>query len=74
MDEETTPTIISYVVPLRSFLSNKKHSGSVVLTEPGHYVLLWDNTSSWFREKNIQYSVHVTAMERSIQQTCDYNR
>ncbi|KAK8793242.1 hypothetical protein WA588_006209 [Blastocystis sp. NMH] len=42
--------------------------GKVVFPEAGDYYLVWDNSYSWFHEKNIVYSVEIVQPDLTIEE------
>lgn len=44
------------LVPSLSFSHDVEHQGKIVVPEMGTYYLVWDNSSSWMRERIITYS------------------
>ena len=46
--------------------------GERTLEDPGKYLLIWDNTHSWIRERNIMFKVERTLGERSTGDRMSY--
>lgn len=42
--------------------------GKVAFPEAGDYYLVWDNSYSWFHEKNIVYSVEIVQPDLTIEE------
>ena len=40
----------------------------MVFPEAGDYYLVWDNSYSWFHEKNIVYSVEIVQPDLTIEE------
>ena len=62
------------VNPLLSYSPNKVHSGSLTINETGTYVLVWDNSHSWLREKTINYKVDLRKLERSNEEISSFSK
>ena len=67
-------TVRKPVLPELSYSSNTKCTGSKILNECGEYLLIWDNTHSWLREKKINYHVTLSHMEATVEERNAYNR
>ena len=67
---------VSYspILPLSQYSPDEVHSGKLALEEPGRYVLLWDNTHSWLREKSVNLKVDMTQGTRTLKERMDYSR
>lgn len=65
---------LSYLSPMKTYSPNEMHSESVVIEEPGDYELIWDNSHSWIREKNINYKLDVIKMEMTSSEKVEYNK
>ena len=48
-----------YFVANTVYAPDTPQQGKVVFDTPGNYFLVWDNTYSWFNEKNVVYSVDI---------------
>lgn len=64
----------SYIYPLCTFQPNQMHQESIIIEESGSYELVWDNTHSWLREKNINYKVDAERMQMTNQEKSVYNK
>ena len=49
----------NYVIASTSYTPDAEHKGSVTFHKEGEYFLVWDNSYSWLREKNVEYSVEI---------------
>ena len=63
-----------FVSPLLTYSSDRVHSGSLTVNEPGRYILCWDNSRSWLREKTISYKVNVRKLERSVEEISSFSK
>uniref|UniRef100_A0A7S2BMT6 GOLD domain-containing protein n=1 Tax=Octactis speculum TaxID=3111310 RepID=A0A7S2BMT6_9STRA len=55
------------VVPYRYHASSGESVGSVVVTRPGSYTFVWDNSHSWFRKQRLTYSLEATSLSQLSQ-------
>lgn len=44
------------IVPPLRYSADVEHQGKIVVPKIGTYYLVWDNTSSWMRKRNVVYS------------------
>ena len=63
-----------FASPLLAYSPDRVHSGSLTVNEPGRYILCWDNSHSWLREKTISYKVNVRKLERSVEEISSFSR
>ncbi|CBK19833.2 uncharacterized protein [Blastocystis hominis] len=63
-----------FASPLLTYSSDRVHSGSLTVNEPGRYILCWDNSRSWLREKTISYKVNVRKLERSVEEISSFSK
>ena len=54
-DDGTVTTII----PTISLMHDEEHSGKMEIPKEGTYYLVWDNSSSWVRERVVEYSYNL---------------
>ena len=62
------------ITPMLSYSPNTKHTGSRILSESGKYLLIWDNTHSWLRGKEIDYKIDLSRVKRTAEEDIAYNR
>lgn len=62
------------ITPMLSYGPNTKHTGSKILNESGNYLLIWDNTHSWLRGKEINYKIDLSRVKRTAEEDIAYNR
>lgn len=53
-------------MPITAYPPDTPQQGKVVFEEVGEYFLVWDNTYSWFHEKNVVYSVDIVLPELTL--------
>ena len=73
-NEDLSDSQPEFVSPLLSYSPDKVHSGSLTVNDPGTYILFWDNSHSWLREKNISYKVNVRKLERSVEEISSFSK
>lgn len=73
-NEDPPKSRLEYLSPLLSYSPDKVHSGSLTINEPGAYLLVWDNSHSWLREKIISYKVTVRKLERSVDEISSFSK
>ena len=54
-DDGTVTTII----PTISLMHDVEHPGKIEIPKEGTYYLVWDNSSSWVRERVVEYSYNL---------------
>lgn len=57
-----------YPVRKQLISANTECSGSYVVSKPGTYYLVWDNSYSWFRQRTLFYSFVVKNPPPSVQE------
>lgn len=57
-----------YLVRKQLISANTECSGTYVVSKPGTYYLVWDNSYSWFRQRTLIYSFTVKNPPPSIQE------
>lgn len=62
------------VQPLLQYSPDELHYGKLAVEEPGRYVLLWDNTHSWLREKSVNLKVEMTRGTMTLNEKMNYSR
>ena len=62
------------ILPLSQYSPDEVHCGKLAIEEPGRYVLLWDNTHSWLREKSVNLKVEMTQGTRTMNEIVDYSK
>ena len=62
------------ILPLSQYSPDEVHCGKLSIEEPGRYVLLWDNTHSWLREKSVNLKVEMTQGTRTMNEMMDYSK
>lgn len=58
--DESTSDDLEFLQPVDTYLPDTLHEGEVLLETPGRYILVWDNSNSWLREKTIHYHIQMT--------------
>ena len=53
-------------VAITAYPPDTPQQGKIVFEEVGEYFLVWDNTYSWFHEKNVVYSVDIVLPELTL--------
>ena len=48
-----------FLVANTTYAPDSPQQGKIVFPDAGDYFLVWDNTYSWIREKNVVYSVDI---------------
>ena len=72
VDAEGENNTLRYLNSLSDYPPNVVHQGERTREDPGKYLLIWDNTHSWIRERNITFKVERTLGERSIGDRMSY--
>lgn len=72
VDAEDENNTLRYLNSLSDYLPSVVHQGERTLEDPGKYLLIWDNTHSWIRERNIMFKVERTLGERSTGDRMSY--
>ena len=57
-----------YVMKKQLIAPDVDAKGSIVVTDQGTIYLVWDNSYSWFHEKNIVYSVEIVQPDLTIEE------
>lgn len=63
-----------YLVENKVYKPDTQHHGKAIFPTVGNYVLVWDNTYSWRREKVLQYQVEICLPEPTIEDLVDCSR
>ena len=72
VDTEDESNTLRYLNSLSDYPPNTVHQGEIALEDPGKYLLIWDNTHSWIRERNVTFKVEKTLGERSAEDVVSY--
>ena len=74
VDTEDAGNSLRYLNSLSDYPPNIVHQGEITLRDPGKYLLIWDNTHSWIRERNVAFKVERTLGERSTEDVVSYGK
>lgn len=74
MMQENRKEELEFILPLDTYAPDLFHKGNVVLDVPGQYVLLWDNSNSWLREKAIHYHIQMTRGRATRESLMEYSK
>lgn len=74
VEKEGEETVRKPILPVLTYSPNKKCTGSKILNEPGDYLLIWDNTHSWLRGREIHYQIDLSHVEATVEEASAYNR
>ena len=74
VDTEDESNSLRYLNVMSEYPPNTVHKGEMILADPGKYLLIWDNTRSWIRERNVTFKVERTLGERSTEDQLSYAR
>ena len=74
VEKEGEETVRKPILPMLTYSPNKKCTGSKILNEPGDYLLIWDNTHSWLRGREIHYQIDLSHVEATVEEDSVYNR
>lgn len=74
MIQENTKEELEFILPVNTYAPDQFHKGDVVLETPGQYVLLWDNSNSWLREKTIHYHIQITRGRATRESLMGYSK
>ena len=74
VEKEGEETVRKPILPVLTYSPNKKCTGSKILNEPGDYLLIWDNTHSWLRGREIHYQIDLSHVEATVEESSAYNR
>lgn len=73
VEKDGEETVKKPILPELTYSPNKKCTGSKILNESGEYLLIWDNTHSWLRGKEINYHVNLSHVEATVEEKNAYN-
>lgn len=74
VDTDDANNTLQYLDSLSDYSPNTVHQGEITLVDPGKYLLIWDNTHSWIRERNVTFKVERTLGERSTEDILSYGK
>ena len=74
MRQENTKEEMEFILPLETYAPDLFHEGKVALDTPGQYILLWDNSNSWLREKTIHYHLQMTRGQATRESLMGYSK
>lgn len=63
-----------YFVGNNVYPPDAPQQGKVVFDDVGEYFLVWDNTYSWFHEKNVVYSVEIVLPDLTLDERVECAR
>ena len=62
------------VFPNTTYQNDVQQEVKTVLLKPGMYYIIWDNSNSWFRERIVEYTIHITLPDLDVQETVSCSR
>lgn len=60
--------LTSVLVESEKYIGNGRYAYSMIIEESGTYAIVWDNTASLIREKQITYSIEISPPQFTIEQ------